>query len=188
MPAMLTSEPTEQPAPGRRVDGLAAIVVRLLDDAGKALDVDRAVARDRIAQASALLRAERDLGGEKPAREIAPGTRSGLAPWQIRRVTNHIEAHLHATIRPGELAVISRLSVSYFGAAFRRSFGESPRSYLMRRRLEHAQEMMLLTDQPLSQIAVACGFADQAHLSRRFRQSTGTSPSAWRRARYQRLG
>jgi len=181
-------EPTAQPAPGRRADDLAMIIVRLLDDAGKALDVDRTVARNRIAQASALLRAERDLGDDGPARGMAPGTRSGLAPWQIRRVKDHIEAHLHATVRAGELAVISRLSVSYFGTAFRRSFGESPRAYLMRRRVEHAQEMMLMTDQPLSQIALACGFADQAHLSRRFRQSTGTSPSAWRRARYQRLG
>jgi len=188
MHAMLSSESTARPAPGRPPDGLAAIIVRLLDDAGKALDVDRAAARVCIDQASALLRAERDSKDQPPPRDGGPGTRSGLAPWQIRRVKAHVEAHLHATVRARDLAALSRLSASYFATAFKRSFGESPRTYLVRRRLERAQDMMLTTDHPLSFIALACGFADQAHLSRRFRQSTGGSPSAWRRARYQQIG
>jgi AraC family transcriptional regulator len=188
MHAMLSSEPTARPAPQYPPDGLAAIIVKLLDEAGKALDVDRAAARICIDQASALLRAERDSQDQPAPRPDAPGTRSGLAPWQIRRVKAHIEAHLHTTVRARELAGLSRLSPSYFATAFKRSFGESPRAYLVRQRLERAQHMMLTTDHPLSHIALACGFADQAHLSRRFRQSTGGSPSAWRRARYQQIG
>jgi AraC family transcriptional regulator len=41
---------------------------------------------------------------------------------------------------------------------------------------------MLGSDEPLAQIALACGFADQAHLARIFRRETGTAPSAWRLA------
>jgi len=53
--------------------------------------------------------------------------------------------------------------------------------YIQRRRVVRAQQMMLLSDQPLSQIAVACGFADQAHYCRVFRDIIGLSPNAWRR-------
>jgi AraC family transcriptional regulator len=62
----------------------------------------------------------------------------GLAPWQIRRVTRHIEAHLDETIRNGELATLVRLSSFYFCRAFRESFADSPHRYIMRRRVERA--------------------------------------------------
>lgn len=42
--------------------------------------------------------------------------------------------------------------------------------------------MMLATEEPLSQVALDCGFADQSHFSRLFRRQEGSSPSAWRRA------
>jgi len=44
-----------------------------------------------------------------------------------------------------------------------------------------AQELMLSTNDPLSQIALACGFADQSHLSKQFRRRLGQTPSVWRR-------
>src|SRR5499433_36240 len=80
---------------------LAAIVIKLLDDAGEAIYRDRDAARSCIARASALLRD--DIGHEH-----APATlvRGGLAPWQIARVRAHIEAHLDATIRLHDLAAI----------------------------------------------------------------------------------
>jgi AraC family transcriptional regulator len=44
-----------------------------------------------------------------------------------------------------------------------------------------AQRLMLTTQEPLSQIALACGMADQAHLSKLFRRGVGETPGAWRR-------
>jgi AraC-like DNA-binding protein len=55
----------------------------------------------------------------------------------------------------------------------------------VQRSIEKAQRLMLLTDDPLAQIALDCGLADQAHLSRWFRRLIGVSPAAWRK---QRLG
>jgi transcriptional regulator GlxA family with amidase domain len=46
-----------------------------------------------------------------------------------------------------------------------------------------ATQHMLQTDAPLSDIALRCGFVDQAHLCKHFRKVTGETPAAWRRAR-----
>jgi AraC family transcriptional regulator len=53
----------------------------------------------------------------------------------------------------------------------------------MRRRVERAQGLMLRSDVSLAQIAIDCGFADQAHFNKSFRRILGESPGAWRRAR-----
>jgi AraC-like DNA-binding protein len=109
--------------------------------------------------------------------------RGGLAPWQIRRVSTHIDEHLSQTIQCDDLARLVRLSLSHFMRAFRESFGCPPHTYLMKRRMERAQGLMLTTDIPLGQIALDCGLADQSHLSRLFQKFVGESPAAWRRAR-----
>ena len=109
--------------------------------------------------------------------------RGGLAPWQIRRVSTYIDTHLELTIGTTDLARLVQLSVFHFCRAFRASFDESPHTYVMRRRIERAQGMMLQTDSSLAQIAIECGLADQAHLSKSFRRFVGQSPGAWRRAR-----
>jgi len=85
------------------------------------------------------------------------------------------------------MARVAARSVCYFSRAFKVSFGETPHAYVMRRRVRRAQELMLNSDEPLSHIALACGFADQAHLSRLFRREVGATPSAWRRAAEPRL-
>jgi transcriptional regulator GlxA family with amidase domain len=106
-----------------------------------------------------------------------------LAPWQFRRVIEFVEANLASTIRIEDLAGVVRLSVSYFSRAFRADFGESPYAYVVRRRIERAQEMMLLTDAPLASIAVALGLADQSHLTRLFHRVVSVSPAKRRRFR-----
>ena len=86
-------------------------------------------------------------------------------------------------MRNEELAAVARLSTSHFNVAFRNSVGESPHEYVVRRRVERAQGLMLSTDKSLSDIAAECGLADQPHLTRLFRRIVGESPAAWRRAR-----
>src|SRR6185437_1119173 len=107
----------------------------------------------------------------------------GLAPWQLRRVLTHIEANISTPMRNRDLATIARLSEFHFNVAFRNSVGETPHRYLVRRRVERAQGLMLSTEKTLSEIAAECGLADQAHLTRLFRRIVGESPAAWRRAR-----
>ncbi len=108
--------------------------------------------------------------------------RGGLAPWQLQRVKAYIAEHLTTSIRISDLAACVRLSDSYFFQAFRRSFGQSPHGYITTCRIGCAQEMMIRTSLPLTQIALDCGLADQPHLTRLFRHHVGTSPALWRKA------
>jgi len=157
---------------------VASSIRHLLQAAGDALETDSLSAKQLIERAIALLNAAPVRTTPLPSRDART---KGLAPWQVRRVSDFIDKRLDAALPMPDLAQVANLSVGYFCHAFKRSFGMSPHAYVMARRVERAQRMMLTTNEPLSQIAVSCGLADQSHLSRVFRRALGYSPSAWRR-------
>jgi AraC-like DNA-binding protein len=101
----------------------------------------------------------------------------------VHRLRAFIDGHLDETIHITDLAGVARRSAAYFCRAFKRTFGESPHDYVVRRRLHRARHLMLTTDLALSEISLSCGFTDQAHLCRLFRQAHGQSPAVWRRER-----
>ena len=142
-------------------------------------DVRRRIGRDPEGARAAALRLVALLappGGGEPS-----PVRGGLAPWQKQKIDLYIRQRLERTLRVKELAERASLSVSHFCRAFKESFGASPHLHLTRLRVERAQRLMLATQDPLSQIALACGMADQAHLSKLFRREVGEPPSTWRR-------
>jgi AraC family transcriptional regulator len=73
------------------------------------------------------------------------------------------------------------LSESHFSRAFSVSLGMPPGQYIAARRIVRAKLMMTSTGESLAYIAIACGFSDQAHLSKSFRCRVGITPGAWRR-------
>jgi AraC-like DNA-binding protein len=107
--------------------------------------------------------------------------RGGLAPWQLRRACEFIEAHLDADPSIADIASECRLSSSYFAKAFKRTTGAPAHAWLSMRRIERAKQFMNETDLNLAEIAVACGFVDQSHFSRVFSKVSGCSPGRWRR-------
>ncbi|WP_390920875.1 helix-turn-helix domain-containing protein [Neorhizobium turbinariae] len=109
--------------------------------------------------------------------------RGGLVPWQSRSVVAFVELNVANLIRVETLAGLCRLNVSHFTRAFRASFGESPRTYILRKRIELAQILMLQSDESISDIASICGFSDQARLCNLFRRFVGCTPLVWRRTR-----
>ena len=109
--------------------------------------------------------------------------RRGLAPWQERRAKEAMNASLHKDISVAQLASECGLSSCHFARAFRQTTGRPPHRWLLERRLEMAQGLLVNSQMPLQSIASACGFSDQSHFSRAFSQMTGTSPGAWRRIR-----
>jgi len=105
-----------------------------------------------------------------------------LLPWQRRKIMQFIEANLTETIKVEELAAMTKLSKTYFSRVFKAAYKESPYNYVLRRRMELAKELITETNAALSEIALDCGMADQAHLCKTFRKVFGTTPNYWRRA------
>ena len=159
---------------------LVAHLAQMLETARVNADTHYEVTKRLVAEASLLLELHLARNTESQRSQHAHG---GLARWQINRVRSFIDEHLTECIRVSDLSSIARSSPSYFSCAFKRTFGASPHAYLMSRRISMAVELMLSSDAPLSEIAINCGFADQAHFSRQFRRTMGHTPSTWRRER-----
>jgi AraC family transcriptional regulator len=155
------------------------ILASLLATATVALNTDRRVTQKCIRRAAALLGI--DLSPREGANAERTHLKGGLAPWQAKRLRCYIEDKLDSAIRATNLAGLVQLSTSHFFRAFRKTFGDTPVAYIMKRRMLRAQELMLKSRISLSQVALECGMCDQAHFSRTFRRIVGTSPTVWRR-------
>jgi AraC-like DNA-binding protein len=78
-----------------------------------------------------------------------------------------------------ELEAASGLSRWELARQFRAAYGVGPHRFHLLRRLGMARGL-LAQNMPLADIALRCGFADQAHLSRHFKRAFGLSPGQWR--------
>jgi AraC family transcriptional regulator len=152
-------------------------VITLLDEAVRQLRDDEPAAQGAILLATSLLQKQID-----PHRTQKVPVGSGrLLAWQARKVRDYIDAHIAERILVAELSAILGQSEAHFSRSFKRTFGEPPHAFVIRRRLAFAADYMVQTESSLSAIALRCGFSDQAHLCRAFRQATGLSPAVWRR-------
>lgn len=165
----------------RSVASASIRVGDLLRQAMAFFETDRKAAWRCLSDASTLLGPdEPDLGVNAPrVDKLKPG---GLATWQARRTLAYIEANLASKMDIDDLANVVALSRSHFSRAFKHCVGLSPMEYVVVRRVERAKTMISGTREPLAEVALACGFADQAHLNRRFREIVGISPGRWRRS------
>jgi len=160
---------------------LPAAISTLIEGAVAAFDADRDTSRRYLLRASALLRAKRPPPVDRRC-DAEGRARGGFAAWQLNRVIDHIEAHLTDKITGRELAALIDVSVGQLFRAFKVSVGVPPFRYIAQLRVELACRVMKTSEEPLSQVAIACGLCDQSHFCRVFRRATGLSPAAWRRA------
>jgi AraC-like DNA-binding protein len=105
---------------------------------------------------------------------------SGLPRRRLRLVQDYIDAHLDSALVTSELATHAGLSVSHFSRSFVRSVGMTPHSYVLRRRVLRAQQLLEESELSMVEIAMNTGFSDQSHFSRRFREQVGVPPMAFR--------
>ena len=143
---------------GERADALAleGIAMGLIGRVAKRLDDDRSVARGRP-------------------------TPSALARRRLRMVTEYVESELHRTIQVADLAELVAMSASHFARCFKLATGVAPARYVVIRRIARAQLLLVQGDLSIAQVALACGFSGQAHLTRAFKDATGTTPGEFRR-------
>jgi len=97
-----------------------------------------------------------------------------------RRVLDFVSQRYGDGIRVEDMAREAALSTSHFAQLFKQTIGLSPMQFVMTYRVERARKRLAEHDTPLIDIALACGFSDQAHFSRQFKQIEGETPSKYR--------
>jgi AraC family transcriptional regulator len=105
-----------------------------------------------------------------------------LQKWRLKRVLQYVDEHLGAKITLQDLAMVAGLSRMHFAAQFRAAIGMRPHEYLLKRRIERAEELLKRAEVSLVQIALAVGFQTQAHFTTVFKRFAGDTPYQWRSA------
>jgi AraC family transcriptional regulator len=122
----------------------------------------------------------------------APGPRDRLAPpppdpgardadRAFARAVDYLHAHLHRAVSLDELAASVDMSVTRLTALFKRIAHAPPHRFIMGLRVERARGLLAQGDLPLAEVALACGFSHQEHMTRMFKRATSLTPAVYRR-------
>lgn len=100
-----------------------------------------------------------------------------LPAWRLRRVLEYIEAHLDEDLSLAELAAVAGFSLSHFKPLFKQAVGTPVHRFVLERRVERAQTLLLHGEKNMSEIALEAGFSHPSHMARCMRRVLGLSPS-----------
>jgi AraC family transcriptional regulator len=128
-----------------------------------------------LASASRVATSERPKGGK-------------LAQWRLKRAIDYVEARLDEAVSLADVASSAGLTRMHFAAQFRAATGLRPHEYLLRRRIERAQQMLVGTGMSVVDVALSVGFQTQSHFTSVFKRYAGQPPRAWRESRGVRTG
>ena len=106
---------------------------------------------------------------------------NGLPQSQLKRVVDYMKANLSQDLSILDLATLTNMSKSHFSRSFKQSVGIAPYQYLMQQRVEQAKQLLEQRAVSLTDIALDCGFANQTHLTKVFRQLTGVTPKSYQK-------
>jgi len=119
------------------------------------------------------------LNGQKPSRRRSQ--MAGLTPRVLNRVRSKVEANLDSDLSLESLAAESGYSRAHFLRMFRAATGLTPHQYIMDLRLKRAQERLRQANSSIVDVALACGFSSQSHMTSVFRRQLDTTPGEFRR-------
>jgi AraC family transcriptional regulator len=105
---------------------------------------------------------------------------NGLSNSQLRLAINYINNYLEQEIKLVDLAALMEMNFYHFATLFKRSTGVSPYQYIIKCRLEKAKRLLADKNLSIADIAIQCGFANQSHLSKTFRQHLAMTPKTYR--------
>lgn len=105
----------------------------------------------------------------------------GLSKQKLKQAIEYIQAHLAEDLSLNDIANQLGMSQYYFCHLFKRSTGMSPHQYLIQQRIERAKQLLKQSERTVTAIALECGFANQSHFARCFRQYTGMNPNQFRK-------
>ncbi len=121
------------------------------------------------------VRFEPELEGSTPRRP-----KTALPKWRLKRVIEYVNSHLADTITLADMAAAAGLSRMHFAAQFLIATGVRPHEFVLRRRVEKAQEMLRNSTDSLVEVALSVGFQTQAHFTDVFKRFVGETPHRWR--------
>ena len=100
---------------------------------------------------------------------------------RAHQARDYMEANLAKALSIAEIADHACLSPHHFLRSFKQVFGETPHQYLMRRRLERAQHLLMRTNLSVTDICIGIGFESLGSFSWLFRQRIGVPPDTYRK-------
>ncbi|MBP1850772.1 AraC family transcriptional regulator [Rhizobium halophytocola] len=100
-------------------------------------------------------------------------------PLAMRRVHDYLATHFAEDVGLESLSRVAGLSRAHMIRAFAKQYYITPHAYQTDLRIRHARRLLRAGATP-SDTALACGFADQAHLTRQFKARTGLTPAVFR--------
>jgi len=106
---------------------------------------------------------------------------SAFSSYRLHLIMNAVLAKPEANHSLEEMAAHAGITPSHFCRVFRKATGVTPHQYVMKARLDRAQQMLTQSDLPLSAVADFLGFTSQSHFTRAFRQYADSTPSEYRR-------
>ena len=107
---------------------------------------------------------------------------TALPEWRLKRVVEFIDTHFAERITLPQLADVVGVTRMHFAAQFRAATGLRPHEYLLRKRIEKAQSLLLNSSLALVEVALSVGFQTQAHFTTVFKRFVGETPCRWRRS------
>jgi AraC-like DNA-binding protein len=105
----------------------------------------------------------------------------GFEDWQFSVLMEALDKSTDECASVAQIARVCRLSVCHFSRLFKAKFGMPLHRYRVNQRIREAKSRLVASSDPISQIALDCGFADQSSFTRRFTAVSGVSPGTWRR-------
>lgn len=103
-----------------------------------------------------------------------------LSSKKLKVVYDYVESNLESKITLSELATIAGVGKYYFCRLFKGSTNTTPYSYVLHRRVERAKKLLKHSNLPICDVALECGFGNQSHLAKHFRNIIGTTPMRYR--------
>jgi AraC-like DNA-binding protein len=109
---------------------------------------------------------------------VASGSRGATCAFAVEKARQFLDAHFGRVVASEELEALTGLTRYALARHFRTRLGTSPYRYLTMRRLDRARCLMR-AGHSLAEVAQACGFADQSHMTRHFKLAFGLPPGRW---------
>lgn len=103
---------------------------------------------------------------------------AGREPQAVERARDYLAANARRRVPLEILATVSGLSKFHLLRVFKAQTGLTPWQFQTQLRIDLARRL-LSAGEPAGQVAVACGYVDQSHMTRRFRELVGLTPAAY---------